>query len=268
MSLFDLPAKDISKKGHFIYFYNDKSKRFAEWDLMRYLSVKSFHVENPDYEINFYTNAEPCGEYWERAKRFVNVHYVEPPTEVFGNPLIHPAHSSDIFRIRKLKEEGGVYCDFDTITVGSFDRLLEEDKFVIARLASNSKTYGNGVLVCPPNSKYLEEWYAEYTWFRSKGKDDYWDEHSVKLHHTLTSRESLQGHFKVLTYETFYPYRYTMIEKLYDEYRPELIVPSTVSVHLYDSAHFKKIQAWPEERILREPEGCSFAWISAKYLNA
>jgi hypothetical protein len=267
MSLFNLPTAEISKQGHFIYFYNDKSKRFAEWDLMRYLSVKSFHVENPGYTINFYTNAEPCGEYWERAKSFVTVHQVEPPTEVFGNPLIHPAHSSDIFRIRKLKEVGGVYCDFDTITVGSFDRLLQEQKFVIARLASKSKTYGNGVLVCHPNAKYLEEWYAEYTWFRSKGKDDYWDEHSVKLHHTLTARKSLAGEFKVLDYETFYPYRYTQIEKLYDEYVPELITPQTVSVHLYDSAHFKKIQAWPEERIKAEPHGCSYAWIASKYLN-
>lgn len=267
MSLFDLPSAEISKQGHFIYFYNDKSKRFAEWDLMRYLSVKSFHVENPDYQINFYTNAEPCGDYWERAKSFVTVHQVEPPTEVFGNPLVHPAHASDIFRIRKLKEVGGVYCDFDTITVGSFDRMLQEQKFVIARLASKSKTYGNGVLVCPPNAKYLEEWYAEYTWFRSKGKDDYWDEHSVKLHHTLTARESLAGEFKVLDYETFYPYRYTQIEKLYDEYVPELITPQTVSVHLYDSAHFKKIQAWPEERIKAEPHGCSYAWIASKYLN-
>lgn len=267
MSLFDLPKAEISKQGHFIYFYNDKSKRFAEWDLMRYLSVKSFHVENPDYQINFYTNAEPCGDYWERAKSFVTVHQVEPPTEVFGNPLVHPAHASDIFRIRKLKEVGGVYCDFDTITVGSFDQLLQEQKFVIARLASKSKTYGNGVLICPPNAKYLEEWYAEYTWFRSKGKDAYWDEHSVKLHHTLTARESLAGEFKVLEYATFYPYRYTQIEKLYDEYVPELITPQTVSVHLYDSAHFKKIQAWPEDRIKAEPHGCSYAWIASKYLN-
>ena len=259
--------KDISRKGHFIYFYNNKSRRYAEWDLMRHLSVKSFHVENPDYEINFYTNSEPCGEYWERSRSFVTLHLVDPPTEVFGNPLVHPAHSSDIFRIRKLKEEGGVYCDFDTITVGKFDSLLEEDMFVIARLASNSKTYGNGVLVCPPGSKYLEEWYAEYTWFRSKGRDDFWDEHSVKLHHVLTNRESLRDHCKVLSYEAFYPYRYTMVEKLYDEYHPELILPSTVSVHLYDSVHFKKIQSWPEERILQAPETCSFSWLAHKYLK-
>jgi hypothetical protein len=258
--------KEISRKGHFIYFYNNKSRRFTEWDLMRHLSVKSFHVENPDYEINFYTNAEPTGEYWERSKDFVNVHLVDPPTEVFGNPLVHPAHSSDIFRIKKLQEEGGVYCDFDTITVGRFDRLLEEEKFVVARLASNSKTYGNGVLVCPPNSKYLEEWYSEYTWFRSKGRDAYWDEHSVKLHHTLTSRESLKGHFQVLSYESFYPYRYTEVQKLYSEYRPELIQPSTLSVHLYDSAHYKKIQQWNEEQIKKEPETCSFTWLASKYL--
>jgi len=268
MALFDLQnSTPISKHGHFIYFYNDKSKRYAEWDMMRYVAVKSFHEHNPDYTINFYTNAEPCGEYWERASEFVTVHQVEPPTEVFGNPLIHPAHSSDIFRIRKLMEMGGVYCDFDAITVGRFDHLLEEQKFVIARLADKSKTYGNGVLVCPPNSPYLQEWYDEYTWFRSKGKDAYWDEHSVKLHHVLTSRESLQGHYKVLSYKAFYPYRYTQVEKLYDEYVPELLnEPETVSVHLYDSAHFKKIEAWPEEKIKAAPESTSYTWLMNKYL--
>jgi hypothetical protein len=269
MSLFETKtANPEYKKAHYIYFYNDKSKREAQWDLMRYLAVKSFHQHNPDYSINFYTNAQPTGEYWEKVSSFVNLHIVEPPTEVFGNPLVHPAHTSDVFRIKLLMEQGGVYSDFDTITIKSFDDLIAEEKFIVGKLGSRDWKYGNGVLVSPPNSKYLEEWYAEYTWFRSKGKDKYWDEHSVKMHSTLVARESLQGHFKTLQWEAFYPYRYTESEKLYDKFLPELILPVSYSVHLYDtSVNHNKIEKWNEQRLREKPNTCSFSWIASKYIE-
>jgi hypothetical protein len=269
MKLFETKEPNsLYKKMHFIYFYNDKSKRNAEWDLMRFLAAKSFHTHNPDYEINFYTNAKPTGKYWERVSDYVKVHLVDPPTEVFGNPLVHPAHASDVFRIQILNEQGGVYSDFDTITVRSFDDLLAEEKFVVGKLGSRDWKYGNGVLISPPNSKYLQEWYQEYTWFRSKGKDSYWDEHSVKMHSTLVARESLQGHYKIVPWEAFYPYRYTESDKIYNKFLPDLIKPITYSVHLYDtSVNHKKIEDWTEERIKENPEGCSFSWVASKYLN-
>jgi hypothetical protein len=260
-------ANPLNKKAHYIYFYNDKSRRTADWDLMRYLAVKSFHHHNPDYQINFYTNIPPSGEYWERVSTFVTLHIVDPPMEVFGNPLVHPAHASDVFRIRILNEHGGVYSDFDTITIKSFDDLIAEEKFIVGKLGSRDWKYGNGVLISPPNSKYLQEWYDEYTWFRSKGKDTYWDEHSVKMHSTLIARESLQGHYKAVPWEAFYPYRYTEPEKLYDAFLPDRITPGTYSVHLYDtSMSYKKIQSWTEEKILAEPNTCSFSYIAAKYI--
>jgi hypothetical protein len=269
MALFETEiTKPLNKKAHFIYFYNEKSRRTPEWDLMRYLAIKSFHQHNPDYEINFYTNKAPYGDYWDRVSHLINLKMTEPPTEVFGNPLVHPAHVSDVFRIQIMNQEGGVYSDFDTITVKSFDDLLAEDKFLIGKLGTRDWKYNNGVFVSNANSKYLQEWYQEYTWFRSTGKDTYWDEHSVKLHSTLIQRESLNGHFKILPWEAFYPFRYTELEKLYDKFMPEKVTPATYSVHLFDSSIcYKKIQSWSEKRILEEPETCSYSYIAAKYLQ-
>lgn len=255
------------KNAYFIYFYTEKSKRAAEWDLMRYLAIKSFHMHNPDYRILFYTNVAPFGDYWNRVSTYVQVCLVDPPQIVLGNPVYHPAHSSDVLRIQLLKDGGGVYCDFDTITVKSFDDLLACRKFVVGKLGSRDWKYGNGVLVSPPASPYLEEWHAEYSWFRSKGKDVYWDEHSVKMHSTLLARESLQDHVKIVPWEAFYPYRYTETKKLYNRLMPELVTPGTYSVHLYDtSINYKKIQFWTEELILERPDACSFTAIAAKYI--
>jgi hypothetical protein len=255
------------KNAYFIYFYTEKSKRAAEWDLMRYLAVKSFNKHNPDYRIFFYTNVAPSGKYWDRVSSYVQVCMIDPPESVFGNPLCHPAHASDVLRIQLLKDNGGVYCDFDTITVKPFDDLLAARKFVIGKLGSRDWKYGNGVLISPPASPYLEEWHSEYSWFRSKGKDSYWDEHSVKMHSNLIARESLKDHVKIVPWEAFYPYRYTETKKLYNQFMPELITPGTYSVHLYDtSINHKKIQSWTEELILESPDTCSFTAIAAKYI--
>jgi len=256
----------IPKKAHFIYFYNDKSKRSTEWDLMRYISVKSFADNNPDFIINFYTNTEPTGEYWERAKSYCNLILVKPETQIYGNELVHPAHISDVFRIQTLLKEGGVYCDFDTITVKSFTPLLEKNVFLVADLSTRKLTIGNGVIVSPPNSKYLSEWLLMFQNFRSKGKDKYWDEISVKAHSTLMKRDDLAGTFELLSYEYFYPYSHYRIKELFSEYQLKNLTQNAYSVHLYDSANYKWINYYTEEKIKSNPAESSYSWIVNRYL--
>jgi hypothetical protein len=265
MELFDY-GKDISKKGHFIYFYNEKSKRTTEWDLMRYISVKSFAINNPGYEVNFYTNQQPTGEYWDRASSYCNLHIVNPETEIFGKPLIHPAHVSDVFRIRLLLEHGGVYNDFDTITLKSFDSLLKKDKFLVGDMSTRKMTMGNGVIVCPPGSPYLSVWLDLWKDFRSKGKDKYWDELSVRVHRTLTTNKVLEGTFEILPKEYFYPYSHYRTEELFQEYKPERITKDTYSAHLYDSQNYKDVNLYTEKEILENPQKSSHTWLMNKFL--
>ncbi len=258
----------LSKKAHFIYFYNENSKRSTEWDLMRYISVKSFAVENPDYVINFYTNKKPSGEYWERAKQYCNLIITEPDSEIFGNKLLHPAHMSDVFRIKILNQEGGVYCDFDTITLQSFTPLVEKNLFLVADLSSRKQTIGNGVIVSPPNSEYLDEWLLMFKHFRSKGLDKYWDEIGVKAHHKLMAKEKLKNTFELLTQEYFYPYSHYRTHELFSEYKLNNITKNSYSVHLYDSEkkNYVNVNSYTEDRIKQNPSESSYSWLVNKYL--
>jgi hypothetical protein len=254
------------KVAHYIYFYNSLSKRSPYWDFMRYLSVKSFHTENPDWQIRFYTNKQPIGEWWDRVSSFVDVVMTDEPREIFGNPLIHPAHASDVQRLRCLIEEGGAYCDFDTINIGSFDKLLEKNTVVLGKLGPRLKYYGNGMMVAPKDSLYLKTWYQEYKTFRSKGRDKYWDEHSVQIHNELRERPELIGTHSFVDHTIFYPYSWQRPKPLFDEYQPERITQDTVSVHLYDSQHYDKINRYSVEQIKENPDRTSFTKIASKYL--
>jgi hypothetical protein len=266
MDLFNKTV-NISRKAHFIYFYNDKSKRSSEWDLMRFVAIRSFAYHHPDFEINYYTNLQPTGEYWERAEEYCKLHLVEPETAIFGKDLIHPAHISDVFRIKLLIAEGGVYCDFDTITVKNFIPLLNKNKFLVADLSNRKMTMGNGVIVCPPNSPYLETWLELWKDFRSKGKDKYWDELSVRVHRTLTLNKELEGTFEILPSPTFYPYSHYHTEDLFHSYNPDKISDNTYSVHLYDSQTYKDVNLYTEKEILENPEKSSHTWLMHKYLK-
>jgi hypothetical protein len=254
------------KVAHYIYFYNSFSKRSPLWDFMRYLSVKSFHVENPDWKIKFYTNKQPMGEWWDRVSDFVEVVMTTEPREIFGNPIPHPAHASDVQRLRCLIEEGGAYCDFDTINIGSFDKLLEKTAVVLGKLGPRQKYYGNGMMVAPKDSLYLKTWYDEYKTFRSKGRDKFWDEHSVKIHNELRERPELVGTHSFVDHSVFYPYSWLKPETLFDEYHPEFITQDTVSVHLYDAVHYKKVNQYSVQQIKENPERSSFTKIANKYL--
>lgn len=257
---------DIPKNCHFIYFYNDKSKRSTEWDLMRYIAIKSFSQENPDYAINFYTNQQPIGEYWDRASELCNLQMVEPETEIYGNRLYHPAHISDVFRIRALAKDGGVYCDFDTITIGSFTNLLKINKFLVGDLGKKQINMGNGVIVSPKESRYMDTWLNLYHGFRSKGRDEFWDELSVKAHAGLMKDPDLTGCSDILKSDYFYPISFYNTKPLYDELRLDKITPNTVSVHLYDALNCKKINQYSESEIKANPDRSTFTHLVNRYL--
>ena len=257
----------ISRKAHFIYFYNDKSKRSSEWDLMRFIAIKSFATHHPDFVINYYTNLQPTGEYWERAKEYCKLCLVVPETQIFDKELIHPAHISDVFRIKLLLSEGGVYCDFDTITLKSFVPLLNKNKFLVADLSNRKMTIGNGVIVCPPNSEYLKTWLGLWKTFRSKDRDKYWDELSVRVHRSLTLDKELEGTFEILPSHTFYPYSHYRTNELFNKFSPHKITDDTYSVHLYDSQTYKDVNMCTEKEILENPEKSSHTWLIHKYLR-
>jgi len=167
---------------HFIFFKPDNSE--IPFSLVHYLAIKSaFEVNQPNV-INLYYSHESTGEWWEKAKPYVNLVRVEPPTQIFGQPLYHYAHQADVLRLQLLLEQGGIYLDMDVICTQPFTPLLQHP-FVLGQ-EGGTHSLCNGVILAQKNAPFLQKWLAGFDpktslWqgFRSKGRDHYWAEYSV-----------------------------------------------------------------------------------------
>ena len=74
---------------HFVYGFKKQDKEF---DLYKYLSIKSaIDVNNPD-KVYFHYKNEPYGKYWDKIKKYLILEYVQAPVEIYGNELLHYAH--------------------------------------------------------------------------------------------------------------------------------------------------------------------------------
>ncbi len=179
------------------------------YSLVHYLAVKSAYELNKPDEIFLYYTFEPSGEWWERTKEIVSLVRVVAPDNIFGNKLIHVAHKADILRLNVLIEKGGIYLDLDTICCKPFTDLLN-NKFVIGR-QGRWRRMGlcNAVIMSEKKSEFVQIWYNEYKSFRSKGKDKYWAEHSVKV--PLNIAKTYPDLLHIEKYDSFhYPLYYPL----------------------------------------------------------
>ncbi|MCU0372996.1 MAG: hypothetical protein MUE56_07105 [Ignavibacteria bacterium] len=172
---------------HFCYGFADDfgGKPFS---LVHYLAIKSaIAVNNPD-KVFFYYKYEPEGEWWDKARILVEKVRIEPPDNIFGNKLYHVAHKADIVRLNVLIEHGGIYLDLDTITKKSYESLRKFN-FVIGKQGRwRNMGLCNAVMMAEKNAEFARLWLSNYKTFRSKGKDKYWAEHSVKLPSVLAKQ--------------------------------------------------------------------------------
>lgn len=207
------------------------------YSLVHYLAVKSAHDLNKPDEIFFYYTFEPEGEWWERTKEFVTGVRVDAPDNIFGNKLVHVAHKADILRLNVLIEKGGIYLDLDTICCKPFTGLLNY-KFVIGRQGRWRKMgLCNAVIMSEVKSEFAQIWYNEYKNFRSKGKDKYWAEHSVKVPLTLAKAHPDLLHIE--NYDSFhYPLYYPLSLKNLFVYNKNY--PNAYCHHLWEGGSWEK----------------------------
>lgn len=223
---------------HFVYGFK---KQTEDFELYKYLSIKSAIDINKPTKVYFHYKYEPIGKYWEKIKPYLTLEYVEPPSEIYGNDLLHYAHQADVIRLQKLQKYGGIYLDIDTICLKSFNDLRVYD-FVIGIQGNNnnSEIYGlcNAVMLSKPQSEFVIEWIDTYTTFRSKGRDEYWDEHSVlmplKLAYKYTNK------IKILDNNVFYnPLWYNIHDILFNEKininEYKKLVNNNYCIHLWDT---------------------------------
>lgn len=160
------------------------SSDFGEkpFSLIHNIAIKSaYDIIKPD-KIFLYHKYEPNNnKYWEDIKPIVELVEIEPPDQIFGNPIEHCAHKTCVTRLRKLIDVGGIYLDCDTICIKSFDDLLN-NKFVMGK--QDEWGLCNAIMLSEKNSEFANIWYENYKTFN---KND-WDYHAVVLPKILAQK--------------------------------------------------------------------------------
>lgn len=229
---------------HFIYGLKEQDEEFPYY---KYIAIRSaYEINRPDH-IYFYYHYEPYGHWWEKSKEYMTLEKVELITQIYGNPVNHYAHQTDIIRLQKLIERGGVYLDMDTICIHSFHSLYRHS-FVIGEQLNDTMTdvYGlcNAVILSEPQSPFAIQWLESYKTFRSTGRDIYWDEHSVLKPYQMYKEKLWDIHVLDGTsffYPLWYDIQHIMFQEMnsenaliYQKYYSQLI-QNSYCIHLWDT---------------------------------
>lgn len=205
------------------------------WSLVHHVCLKSAVERINPTDVLFYCEYEPSGPWWELSRKLVSLQNLKAPQEIFGNPVLHPAHRADIVRLEKLLSVGGIYLDADVFVHRSFNELLEFST-VLGSERVNEETVGlcNAVILAEREAPFLRRWYSEYTWFRSRGKDKYWDEHSVRVPYQLS--KTFPAELTVLPHTAFFWPTFTPSDlSLIFVAAPHLETSKAYATHLWES---------------------------------
>ena len=254
------------------------------FSLCHYLSVRSAVELNKPEKTIFYYQYEPEGEWWQKAKPFLTLNKIAAPDSFMGQPLFHVAHKADVIRLQALKETGGIYLDLDTISVKPLTALLQHS-FVIGQelkpkwvpknwrqrfkqklglikeSSKNATGLCNAVLLSEKNSDFVNFWLDEYKSFRSKGRDKYWNEHSVLVPEKLAA-----NHPEKITQLSPYAFHYPLYDKagLRSMFEEATEFPDAYLHHLWESFSWGYLSKLTVEKIMAESS--TYNLMARKYL--
>lgn len=174
------------------------------WGLVHYACVRSAVERIKPDQTFFYCEFEPEGPWWNLTKDLVRIVKIEAPREVFGNPLLHPAHRTDVVRLQKLLDIGGIYLDCDVFVHRNFDDLLAHSTVLSHERDDTEWGLCNAVILSEPNAPFLRRWYEAFRSFRSKGVDAYWAELAIKVPLRLSTE--FPDEVTILPHTAFYPF--------------------------------------------------------------
>lgn len=183
----------IPKLLHYIWLSPEEksagARRQKPWSLIHYACLKSAVERIRPIDVVLYYDREPTGPWWEMTRPLVTLQRITAPQEVWGHRLCHPAHQADVLRLQKLQSRGGIYLDVDVFVHKPFDDLLER-QMVMGEQSADGKIRGlcNAVILAEPDAPFLVRWHSAYRSFRSRGTDEFWDEHSVRIPYQLSQQ--------------------------------------------------------------------------------
>jgi hypothetical protein len=216
--------------------------------LCHYLAIRSAYEVNKPSKIYFVCAYEPESEWFERSRKYIEIVKITAPQEIFGNKLHHYAHQSDVIRLERLLEYGGIYLDLDTICVKPLTPLLNHE-FVMGKeyvmwsehAEEPPKKYYKGlcnaVIIAHRNSAFLRRWYESYRSFRSTGKGHFWAEHSVVIPGQLA--EAFPDELFIADEEAFFSPSHSD-EELKNLFEYNKTFPNAYVHHLWETLAWEK----------------------------
>ena len=148
----------------------------AAFTLTHYLSMRSAAHVLSNSSIICHVVAEPApSQWWERARSLCSLTVpARALTSIFGRPVYHRQHKSDILRLEALLQYGGVALDLDVIVLQDWDAVEYHSRWLdVDLLLGHAQTDGSqwpdrldaGVVAARKSSWFLKEWFATYRVF-------------------------------------------------------------------------------------------------------
>jgi hypothetical protein len=231
---------------HFVYGF----KQQETFPFYAYMAIESARYHNPGWPVVFCYVHEPTGPWWAKIKP----HLVLLPMQNFdyfkGSRFHHYAHKADVIRLLLLRELGGVYLDMDTLSIRPFADLAEHEFGMAVQAAVHDSAAGlcNAVMWGKPGARFVRLWIDEYSHFRSKGHDNHWDYHSVRLPGYLLRKHA--DHITILGHRAFFNPLWTDIERiLFSERGPRYIadLECAYGFHLWNGGTEKTLRTFTPE---------------------
>jgi len=227
------------------YFSEKKPPGLRPFGFSHYMAVLSAASRHPGFRLILWCVGEREGVYWRAVKEIADIVIVPAPQRIFSNPVMHPAHQSDIIRLSALRAYGGIYLDLDTITLKNFLLLCSPTQTVMAReLASThprieSESLGNSIILSPRDAPFMEAWWASYKHFDSR----YWAHSSTKMPYLLSM--SQPSSIVVLPPEAFFVPSWDQVG-LSSLFEQAATFPEAYAFHLWES------MSWPVLKEINE----------------
>ncbi|KAI0396990.1 hypothetical protein F5Y17DRAFT_416788 [Xylariaceae sp. FL0594] len=188
---------EIPNHVHFIFGLANPydNPRAGTFDFIAYLAVRSaivgMRADNISLHYTYLAdppapepNTNPLSNPWvNRLKDDITLVYHSPEEmdTLKSEPGAHwhPAHVSDILRLRLLQERGGIYLDLDAFGLRPFTDLLRSPRdMVMGHEGGNRGGLCNAIMVARKNSTFIERWTREYN---NADLSREWNYHSVML---------------------------------------------------------------------------------------
>lgn len=156
----DYTNKSIPNIYHFI-FIHDTSVHSYDFCILNFLAIQTcLTVQKPDKIFLYTNNNQPKNNiWWDKCKELTTViELSQIPTHLNRTRIESNQHRVDVIRLNILNEIGGVYMDFDLL---SLKQISWFDKYIVLPKESSNKLC-NCFIMAQPNNCFLNEWLKYY----------------------------------------------------------------------------------------------------------